>query len=84
MEAKTTPRCYTLVMGCCATGTCNLKEGSCGCENGKCGCPADCNCKKDDVRVKPDLGGSNGLLWVGAALVIAVAGGAAFFIKQNK
>ena len=84
MEGKqTTPRCFTLVMGCCATGTCNLKEGSCGC-TGSCGCPKDCNCKRDDVRVKPDLGGGNGLAMAAAFVVLAAAGAAGYYFKFMK
>ena len=83
METKpANPKCFTLVMGCCATGKCNLKEGSCGC-TGECACAKDCNCKRDDIRVQPDLGGSNTFLWVGAALTIAAASAAAFYYKQN-
>ena len=84
METKqSTPRCYTLVMGCCQDGKCTLQEGSCGCGDG-CKCPETANCKRTDVRVKPDLGGGNGLLWLGAAVVIAAASGAAFYMQKNK
>ena len=85
MEEKkqTTPRCYTLVMGCCATGKCTNKEGGCGCGD-DCKCPATANCKRTDVRKQPDLGGGNGTMWVMAGVVVAAAAaGAAFFMKNK-
>ena len=83
MESKTTPRCFTLVMGCCKDGICSMQEGSCGC-TGKCTCPADCNCKRGDVRVHPNLGGGFGWFTAIAVVVLAAAGGAAAYVIKNK
>ena len=79
-----TPRCYTLVMGCCSTGTCSLKEGSCGCGSGACSCKADCNCKKADVRVQPQLNGGSSLFYAVGLVVLAAAGVAAAHAYKNK
>ena len=76
-----TPRCFTVVMGCCATGKCTAEQSLCGCST-DCTCKADCNCKKDSIRVKPDLGGGNGKFWAGAAVVIAAAAGVAMFMNK--
>ena len=81
---STTPRCFTLVMGCCSKdGTCSLKEGSCGC-TGKCSCPANCNCKRDDVRVYPKLGGGMSWTMTSALVVLAAAGAVAVYMAKNK
>ena len=82
-QKQETPRCFTVVAGCCSSGQCNLKEGSCGCGN-KCECSPDALCKRGDIRVKPDLGGSNSWFYVGALVVLSAAAGAAYFIKQQK
>ena len=82
-EKQGTPRCFTLVMGCCATGKCTNKEGSCGCADG-CTCPADSNCKRTDVRKQPDLGGGNSLLYAGALVALAAAGAVAYAIAKKQ
>ena len=83
MEKQATPRCHTLVMGCCASGKCTLEKGSCGCGD-DCKCPPDANCRNDKIRVKPELQGSgNSMLYAGALIVLAAAAGAAYMVKKQ-
>ena len=82
-QKETTPRCYTLVMGCCSTGTCSNKQGSCGCGDKACTCPADCNCKKTGVRVQPQLNGGSGALIAFGLVVLAAAAVGGFHVMKN-
>ena len=82
-QKQETPRCYTLVMGCCKDGKCTNAAGSCGCGDG-CTCPDTADCKRTNVRVTPDLGGGNGMLYAGALVVLAGAAAAAAFVMKNK
>ena len=82
-KGQTTPRCHTLVLGCCSEGKCTNKEGGCGCGD-NCKCPETANCKRTGVRKEPELGGGNGMLWAMVGVVLAAgAAGAAFYVKNK-
>ena len=82
-EGQTTPRCFTVVMGCCTEGKCANKEGNCGCGT-NCTCGPTANCNRKDVRVEPDLGRGHGMLIAGALVVLAAAGAATYVYMKNK
>ena len=81
-EGQTTPRCFTVVMGCCTDGKCANKEGSCGCGE-SCPCGPTSNCNRKDVRVTPDLGRGHGMLYAGVLVVLAAAGVATYTYMKN-
>ena len=83
-KAEETPRCFTLVMGCCSSGSCCLKEGSCGCGDA-CECGPDANCKKTDVRRRPDIDrGFGKQMMAGAVAALVAAAGIAMWMQQHK
>ena len=83
MQAKETPRCFTLIAGCCAEDRCKDGNGKCGC-SANCDCPKDCLCKRTDIRVPAQLGGGKGWLFALSAVVLAASVGVGYYMKNKK